>query len=34
LTCREFAARAVAVLNVCAKSVPSRSESDVAGIAR
>lgn len=34
LTCREFAARAVAVLNVCVKSVPSRSESDVAGIAR
>ena len=34
LTCREFAARAVAVLNVCAKSVPSSRESDVAGIAR
>ena len=34
LTCREFAARAVAVLNVCAKSVPSRRESDVGGIAR
>jgi hypothetical protein len=28
LTCREFAARAVVVLNVWAKSVPSRRESD------
>ena len=34
LTCREFAARAVAVLNVCAKSAPNSRESDVAGIAR
>jgi SanA protein len=34
LTCREFAARAVAVLNVCAKSVPNRRESDVPNVAR
>jgi SanA protein len=35
LTCREFAARAVAVLNVCGRSIQSRSrESDVEGIVK